>query len=479
MRLIIMSFPENFLWGTAISAFQTEMGSSRESISDKSDWYVWVHDADNINDGTVSGDLPENGDGFWDYYKQDIDNAKWLGNNVIRLSLDWARIFPDETFEVPVRVKRTGNIITDVSLESGSMKKLESIAEMDAVDHYRKIFSYIRSKGMKVFLTLYHWPLPLWLHDPIGCHKDIENCKKRGWLDEDTLVEFAKFAYFASKYFSAYVDIWETINEPDVIASQGYVLGAISGFPPAVFDIQKAFAAEKNLVIAHSLAYRGIKKFSRHAPVGIGTAPQYFEPVSMDDETVNFVNYLKYLNNEWYLNGVTFGYLDMDLDGVFDERIERFYPPDYIGIDYYQRLRVSFKGEEGVPFIFNAEIQPCTDCSDFMWDIYPQGLRIVLREIFTRYRKRIYVLENGIADSSDTKRPDFIVNHIGEMEKSLKYDKVPLDGYFHWSLIDNYEWAKGFSMRFGLFGVNYDTKERYVRRSAEIYRNICLKKGEI
>ncbi|MVT13397.1 MAG: family 1 glycosylhydrolase [Euryarchaeota archaeon] len=468
-----MKFPSDFLWGTAISAFQTEMGSSRESISDKSDWYVWVHDEENIREGIVSGDLPENGDGFWDFYKNDIENARWMGNNFIRLSLDWARIFPDETLSIDAEVKYEDDEIYDVRLKIESLNKMKSIADMDAVEHYKKIFEYIRSRGMKILLTLYHWPLPLWIHDPIKCHRDIESCGKKGWLDKDTIIEFTKFAYFSSREFSTYVNIWETINEPDVIASQGYVFGAFSGFPPAIFDMNKAFEVQKNLVIAHSLAYRGIKEFAKETPVGVGTAPQYFEPLSQDDETIHFVKYLRYLNNEWYLNGVNFGYLDMDLDGIFDRRLKNFSPPDYIGIDYYQRVKVKYKKIEGIPFIFNAEIEPCENCSDFNWDIYPKGIRIVLNDIFEKYRRPLYVLENGIADASDEKRQDFLVDHIREIEKVINIDHVPVKGYFHWSLIDNYEWAKGFSMRFGLYGVNYETKERYRRKSAELYRKIC------
>ncbi|MEM0448117.1 MAG: family 1 glycosylhydrolase, partial [Thermoplasmata archaeon] len=137
----------------------------------------------------------------------------------------------------------------------------------------------------------------------------------------------------------------------------------------------------------------------------------------------------------------------------------------------------SYREIEGLPYLLNAEVEPCENCSDFMWDIYPPGIRIVANNIFEKYRKEMYILENGIADSSDSKRPQFIIDHIKEMEYAINDDKIPIKGYFHWSLIDNYEWAKGFSMRFGLFGVDYKTKKRYKRESAEIYRKICL--GEI
>ena len=472
-----MKFPKDFLWGTAISAFQTEMGSSDESISKKSDWYVWVHDKNNIDEGVVSGDFPDDGDGFWDLYKEDVKNAKWMGNNAFRLSLDWARIFPDPTFEIEYDVEYENDNIVDVKISKKHLKDLKAIADEIALKRYIEIFKYIKKSGMKVLLTLYHWPLPIWLHDPIECHRDINSCNRRGWLDDKTIIEFAKYAFFSSHEFSKYVDIWETINEPEVIALQGYVLGPISGFPPALMDIEKGIRVKKNLVLAHSVAYRNIKRNDPMKKVGVGTAPQYFQPYRDDKESKNFVKYFSYVNNEWYLNAVNFGYFDMNLDGIFDLRIEKISPPDYIGIDYYQRLKMSYREIEGLPYLLNAEVEPCENCSDFMWDIYPPGIRIVANNIFEKYRKEMYILENGIADSSDSKRPQFIIDHIKEMEYAINDDKIPIKGYFHWSLIDNYEWAKGFSMRFGLFGVDYKTKKRYKRESAEIYRKICL--GEI
>ncbi len=472
-----MKFPKDFLWGTAISAFQTEMGTSEESISKKSDWYVWVHNDKNIKEGVVSGDFPDDGDGFWDLYKEDIENARWMGNNAFRLSLDWARIFPETTSSVDSEIVYENENIVDVKLERKSMKELESIADMKSVQRYKEILHYIKKSGMKVLLTLYHWPLPVWLHDPLACQEDIGSCSKKGWLDETTIVEFAKYAYFSSKEFSRYVDIWETINEPDVIATSGYMMGSFSGFPPGLVDIQKGIEVEKNLILAHTVAYKNIKRNDPGKKVGVGTAPQYFEPFRKDKRSKKFVKYFTYVNNEWYLNGVNFGYLDMDLDGIFDLRIKEIAPPDYIGIDYYQRIRMSYREIEGLPYLFNAEVEPCENCSDFSWDIYPQGIRNILKNIFEKYHKEIYVLENGIADAGDLKRPKFILDHVKEVENALNIDSIPVKGYFHWSLIDNYEWVNGFSKRFGLFGVDYKTKKRIKRESAEIYRKICI--GEI
>ncbi len=470
---MILKFPNNFIFGTAISAFQTEMGSSKESVSENSDWYKWVHDENNIKDGIVSGDLPENGDGFWDLYREDISNAKYMGNNSIRLSIDWARIFPENIEDIYANIKYEGKNIVGVTLPKNSLKEMLFSSNQEAIEHYKEIFKFIKDSGLLLFLTLYHWPLPLWLHDPIKCHDNIETCEKKGWLDDKTIIEFGKYAYFISYVFSKYVDIWETINEPDVIASQGYFFGNLFGFLPGVSDINKAFKVEKNLALAHNISFKNIKKFNKTKEVGIGIAPQYFEPIKNDKDTSNFVKFVKYLNNEWFLNAANFGLFDNNLDIIFDEKIENMVPPDFIGIDYYQRVKIGYKGLPDVPYIFNIDLLPCEDCTDFMWDIYPPGLRYVSNELFEKYHRPLYILENGIADAKDLKRSRFLIDHLIELKKTIEEDKIPVKGYYHWSLIDNYEWARGFSMRFGLYSVDYNTKKRQPTKAVEIYKKIC------
>jgi beta-galactosidase len=468
-----MKFPEGFKWGTAISAFQTEMGTSDESVSSNSDWYVWVHDEGNIKDGLVSGDLPEKGDGFWDLYRLDIKNASMMGNNSFRLSVDWARIFPETTESVYVDVDYEGDKIADVSLPERSLKEMLSICNQKAIEHYRDIFKFIKDSGLSVLLTIYHWPLPLWLHDPIACYKSKGECDRAGWLDEKTIIEFGKYAHFVSWVFSKYVDVWETINEPDVIATQGYLFGVVSGFPPGISDINKTIQVERNLALAHNVAYKSIKRINRNSEVGVGTAPQYFEPADDSPESKKLVRYISYLNNEWFLNAVNFGIFDNNIDMLFDERMEKIAPPDYIGIDYYQRLKIRHTNVPGLPYLYNMELLPCEDCSDFKWDIFPAGMREVCKEIFDRYHRPIYILENGVADAEGKKRQRFLVEHLKQLEMVISEDGIPVKGYYHWSLIDNYEWAKGFSMRFGLYRVDYKTKERHPTEAVELYRRIC------
>lgn len=468
-----LKFPDGFIWGTALSAFQTEMGISEDSVCEGTDWYLWANSEEIAREGLVSGDKPQNGDGFWDLYEEDMRRARSLGTNAIRMSIEWGRIFKEPTFS------SDGNFIRNEKGEPlrfdqspNSLRQLKSLADKDALEHYGKMIDYAHSMGLKVFMTLYHWPLPLWLHRPDKCHMDTENTEEKGWLDIRTVEEFAKYSYFISQTLGRKVDCWETINEPEVIATNGYIFGPSSGFPPGLEDVPLGFKVERNLAFAHNLAYK-ILKSNTGRETGIGTSPPYFEPKSQDPRDLEIANTARYLNNEWILNAAVEGKFDNNLSGEPDEKIPNFGGADYVGIDYYSRLRVEYFQEGRYAGVLPMRILPCDNCSDFQWDIFAPGMRHVLKWIYEKYGRVIYILENGIADSRDEKRGDFIIDHLTELSKAILIDKIPVKGYFHWSLLDNFEWAKGFSMRFGLYEVDYETKRREKRKSAEIYERIC------
>jgi beta-galactosidase len=470
---MLPKFPDNFLWGTAISAFQTEMGNSEQSICSNLDWYEWANNEKIKSEKLVSGDRPQDGDDFWDLYENDLKLAKSLGNNAIRFSIEWGRIFKDETFSVPGEFRRDerGEPL-DFIPASNTLEKLKQIADMDAVDHYLNMIKSANKNGLKVALTLYHWPIPLWLHDPIRAHMNLDNAERRGWIDGSTIEEFAKYSYFASLIFRNLPELWETINEPEVIALNGYLFGDTSGFPPGLSSVPLAFQVERNLAFAHNLAYRTLKK-NTDRPVGIGTSPPYFEPAGEDRRDAEMADTARYMNNEWILNAIVNGEFDNGLTGKPDEKIANFGGSDYIGIDYYSRMRVRYSEKSTYASVLPLEFLPCINCSDFQWDIYPLGMREVLKWIYRKYGRPMYILENGIADSKDEKREEYIISHIKALHDSIYEDRLDVRGYFHWSLIDNYEWSSGFSKRFGLYEVDYVTKERKRRKSAEAYERIC------
>jgi beta-galactosidase len=471
-------FPEDFLWGTAISAFQTEMGVSKEADFSGTDWYQWTHSPEIIGKHLLSGDLPEKGDGFWDLYEDDMKRAKDLGTNSIRLSIEWGRVFPESSEGIEAKVgKNRGGDVVSVDVDDEVFGALARAADWDVVEHYKKMLAYAKSLGLKVFLTANHFALPLWLHDPVACHKDMENATKKGWADERTVVEFGKYADFAARVFSENVDVWETINEPDVIATQGYVLGS-SGFPPSIEDPLLAFRVERNLVLGHNVGYVNMKKHTAGKPVGIGIAPNVFFPVDEDPRSKKSAEFANYMSAEWILNALMYGCFDNDFDMMTDERAEGIAGSDYIGIDYYQRIRMRYNENTAIAGVLNMEMLPCVDCTDFGWDIYPEGIRSVSNWIFNKYRVPLYILENGIADAKDEKRARFTKAHLKSLADAINIDGIPIKGYFHWSLMDNFEWAQGYSMRFGLYAVDYETKKREKRESAEAFEKVC-KTGEL
>jgi beta-glucosidase/6-phospho-beta-glucosidase/beta-galactosidase len=230
------SFSRGFLWGVAVSSFQVEMG--RGAVADGSDWWAWVHDEENRRRRWVSGDLPEDGPGFWELYRQDYKLARGLGCNAFRLSLDWTRIFSASTKGVAVEVLATGTGTSKMRLDDRAMRELAKLADKASVRRYRQMLSECRVQGMEPMVTLYHWPIPLWLHDPIATRDGVAPSGKRGWLDEETLVEFAKYCAYAAHEFGDLVDLWGTINEVKIVSDHGFLDGG--EFPPGLNDF-KAF----------------------------------------------------------------------------------------------------------------------------------------------------------------------------------------------------------------------------------------------
>lgn len=477
------SFPDGFLWGTATAAFQVEMG--RGEPSTQSDWYKWVHDADNIARRRVSGDLPEDGPGFWELYPIDFRLAREeLGNNAVRLSLDWSRIFPRSTENVEVAVERDifGNI-SGVDVDEEVMRNLREIMDEKALQRYRQILSKAKEMGLTVLLTLYHWPIPLWLHDPIACRDDIEKANLRGWLDQRTIVEFAKYAAFAADAFGDLVDLYATINEPRIVSEHGYLSERVE-FPPGLNDPELFLMSMKNLSLAHGIAYEQVKRWDTEsmsdlgpASVGVVCVLQYYEPDdpsnSLDVAASRFV---EYVFNEWFLNSILRGDYDMNTDLVVqpEEHLPHMVKGcDFLGLNYYTKWRIRY-AEKGFGSGFDFEFAPCTEgCTDTGYEVYAPGLRYVLDWAYRRCRRPIYITENGVADAGDEMRESYLVEHIGQVHAAIHEDRVPVRGYFYWSLIDNLEWSYGYKMHFGLYRVGRETKERTPTGAVPTYREIA------
>ena len=475
-------FPEGFLWGTAISSFQVEMG--RGEPSDNTDWWKWVHDKGIKEEGITSGDTPLDGPGFWELYDEDFRIMKEdLGCQSVRLSIDWGRLFPESTEDIdaPVSVDEQGNVY-DVSIDESVIEMLSSRVNKDAVNRYREILESARDHGLAVMLTLYHWPIPLWLHDPIACHRDIYSTDKRGWLDNRTLVEFTKYVSFVAHELGDVVDLYNTINEPRIVSEHGY-LSAHYEFPPGKYDAGLFLNVMKNLAIAHGLAYEQVKRwdkvsFTDLGPCTVGLVPvlQVFAPYDPDDPKDQAASKLiDYAFNEWGLNAVIHGDYDMNLDYVIQP--EEQHPHlvkgcDYFGVNYYSRWKIRHVDKGDVP-LENFKLMPCEgDCTDYGWEVYPEGIREVVNWAYNRYRRPIYITENGIADETGDQRNRYLKVHIEKLHQAIVEDGVPVKGYYHWTMMDNFEWSEGYRIHFGLYNVDSETKKRIPTKTVKLYREI-------
>ena len=468
---------KGFLWGVATAGFQGDMGPGAPN-DPNSDWWVWVRDPDNIANHRVSGDLPENGPAQWTHYKQDIalahDN---LHANAFRLSIEWSRIFPRST---------AGATTT---------AELDALADQSALAHYRAVLTAIRRAGMTPFVTLDHFTLPLWIHDPIAARNAFAGVGPddpppagfgpAGWLDPRTGTEFAKYAGYVAAKLGDLVDFWTPLNEPNVAAVQGYlnVPGVFAAwFPPGVFNFGAVIQATMNEARANAAAYDAIKKADPAARVGL---VQHFidwrpkNPKSSTDR--RGTSHADYLFNRLFLEAAIKGDYDANANGVIDageSHPELARKADFLGINYYrpgratgltQPLSKQIPLYDFVPTVSYTRKTCPTTCTDLGWEIYPAGMGDVIREA-GRYKLPLYITENGIADAKDRKRAKFISDHVRAMRKAIKAG-ANVRGYFYWSLEDNLEWSDGYAPKFGLF-----TRQRKMRPSAKVFRAETLRR---
>lgn len=216
---------------------------------------MWVHGALNIRKGVVSGDLPENGINYWDLYKKDHIAARRLGLNAYRIGIEWSRIFPKTTSAIEVEFEKASNdTIAKIEVDDSVLQRLEGVAHKVAVNHYRAVIEDLRYKGIKVFVCLNHFTLPVWIHNPIAVRDTNLGKGPRGWVDQETIIEFTKYAAYMAWKLGDIVDEWATFNEPTVIPEAGYMIPQ-SGFPPGLNNFKVSRKAAVNLAIAHARAY--------------------------------------------------------------------------------------------------------------------------------------------------------------------------------------------------------------------------------
>lgn len=347
-------------------------------------------------------------------YEEDFDLAKQYHQNSHRLSIEWSRIEP----------------------APGEWN-------WEEVEHYRAVLRALKKRRISVMLTLHHFTNPLWFV-ALG-----------GWEHPDAPRLFARYAEFIAEHLGEYVDTWITINEPLVYIAESYVVGE---WPPQYRSYWRALRVFRRLVRAHRLAYHEIhaemKKQKRVASVG--TAQNLISLVAYQNTVLNFlyVRVSELVWNELFL------------------RLTR-HTHDFIGVNYYFHQRVNRKESGG--FLYVDVRKEKRESSDLGWEVFAPGIFDVLIRL-GRYHTPVYITENGIAAVNDDRRIRFILSHLKEVYHAI-HAGVDVRGYFYWSLLDNFEWDKGFGPRFGLIEVDYKTMKRIPRPSMLIYGQIAEHNG--
>jgi len=414
-----------------------------------SDWYAWITNPTLISEpgNYIEGDPPTAGPGFFELYPADLDRlANELHGNALRTSIEWSRLFPTST----------------VGIEGYAA--LKAAASPAALTYYHALFAAMKARHLTPLVTLNHYTLPDWIHDAAGCHADLDTCSPRGWLDADTTVnEIAKYAGFCAQEFGGEVDWWATLNEPfTAIVLTGYLLPTAQRTnPPGVFlRWDAARTVVQAMIRAHNRMADAIHAADTVSASGDGVAARVglvynLQAVSPQDPTnaldIQGAKNLDYLMNQLFLDGAIKGLVDAQLDGTQVQASDLGGRTDFLGINYYQRITEEGLAESAFPqgtplFTFD----PLT--LEYTGD--PAGLTQELAFASARYHLPMVITETGTTDPGDTGAGAAWIQETLTRAREAISSGIDLRGYFYWTLMDNYEWNHGMSLRFGLYAVD-------------------------
>ena len=444
-----MAFPAGFLWGAATAAYQVE-GAAREDGRGPSIWDTFARTPGNITNG-------DTGDVACDHYhrwQSDVALMADLGLKGYRFSVSWTRILPDG--RGPVNQK--------------------------GLDFYRRLVDALLVRGITPALTLNHWDLPQALQD------------RGGWPERDTAYRFAEYAGHMFRALGNDVPLWITHNEPWCVSMLGHFRGVHA---PGVKDLGAALRASHHLSLSHGMAARAYKAMGLSGKVGITLSlfPHYPETDCDADRAVARLS--DGYTNRWFLDPVLRGAYPADMV----EHLGKFVGPlswvadgdldvmggtaDFLGINYYHRrvIRAKPGHDLGWEVIDRSPGVPTTDMG---WEIVPYGLTDLLLRLKADYGDvPLYITENGAVYDDvispdghvhDAARVEFLRRHVAAAQKAVAAG-ANLRGYFAWSLMDNFEWAFGYSKRFGLVHVDYKTQKRTPKDSARFWQQVIARNG--
>ncbi len=425
--------PRPFLWGVAVCEYQ----NSGAETCKNAQWASWEQKRGKIRHGHQSGKSCE----FWDRYRDDVTLVKEMGLNAIRFSVEWSMIEPEP-----------------------------GVFDEAALKHYSDLVDAALEVGITPMATLHHFTHPQWFED------------KGAFENESNIIYFVRFCQKVFERLNDRVPLWCTINEPGVYAFQGYIRGV---FPPGKTSSSLAGKVLVNLLKAHVEVYKTLKgmRGGQEAQIGIVHQHMLFEPYHEDSALEkNFCWYLSQLMStavfDFFKTGI-FTYrvipvVDCFLGGfslspfsqtIMYEDATACKALDFIGLNYYSHVLINWKSP-AKPAYREGDI-----VTDMYYAAYPEGLYRAIAEM-SELKVPVYITENGIADSRDDRRAQFIESYLIAMQKAIE-DGYDVRGYFYWTLMDNFEWDEGFGMKFGLCSVDYQTQERSVREGAHALLNVA------
>lgn len=439
--VVLSDFGDDFLWGTACSAFQVE-GATKEGGRGPSVWDTFTATKGRIKDGSNADTSVD----FYHRYAEDIALCRQLNFKVFRFSISWSRIFP----------KGTGKV------------------NPEGIAFYHRVIDECQRNGLEPWVTIYHWDLPQELED------------QGGWANREVISWFGNYAETLAKEYGSKVKNWIVMNEPAAFVSLGYMIGYHA---PGKKSPKKYLRAIHHVNLAMAEGGRRLRKYQPDANIGTSLSCSIIHPYLDDPKHKSAVKKADLLLNRLFLEpnlGLGYDYQTFP----FLKRIKKHMLPgdeeaikfnfDFIGLQNY--FRVVVKRSPMVPVLWFKEVSATkrgAQTNEMGFEIYPKGIYEILKQ-FGEYEqiKRIIVTENGVCvkdnvvdgEVHDDERIDFFVKYLGYLKKA-KDEGVPVEGYFVWSLTDNFEWSEGYQPRFGLVYVDLKTQQRYVKDSGYWFRD--------
>lgn len=410
-------FPEDFLWGTATASHQVE------GQNNNNDWSAWEQEEGRIVQGQVCGRACDWWGGRW---KEDFNRAASTGQNAHRMSIEWSRVQPE----------------TDRWDEA-------------ALDRYREMLKGLHERDLQAMVTLHHFTTPLWL------------VQMGGWENEAVVPLFGAYVKRTVEALSPYCKLWVTVNEPNVYMSGGWLGG---GFPPGKGDLKLAIKVLTNMVKAHAEAYRVIHELQSDAQVGVAHHWREFIPGNKGPMTAWLTRTYNKAFNDAFAESLRTGLFD----AVFHKESipQAKGTQDFMGLNYYTREYLKFNLFKKSQIFSDRYYPKDAELSEngFLAND-PAGFRKGIKWAHS-FGLPIYITEQGVEDSTGLFRSKNLIEHLHAMWMEIN-ESVPVKGYFHWSLVDNFEWERAWTQRFGLWGLDLESQKRIRRPGVDLYEEIC------